>query len=257
MSDHWDFYFCRINDHEASIFLDLGLAREAPLPGLRYAATIQLQMRRPREDGLSSQDEYPTLIEIENHLKAVLENSGTLYIGRCTYNGLREFHFRLEDAIDWPRRAAQALTTFQDYLHQTLSRDDPEWSVYFDFLHPSPEDNERISNRQVCDRMADQGDPLIEPRDIDHWIYFDAATSRDAFITQVAALGFAVRELLERDEHRDQCGVRLYRSDIPSADRINDITLPLFRAALEHAGDYDGWECEVRRPAGSADESNG
>lgn len=31
MSDNWDFYFCRIEDEPASIFVDLGIHDDAPL----------------------------------------------------------------------------------------------------------------------------------------------------------------------------------------------------------------------------------
>ena len=32
MSDDWDFYFARVNDAVSSIFVDLGIRPEAPLP---------------------------------------------------------------------------------------------------------------------------------------------------------------------------------------------------------------------------------
>ena len=43
MSDDWDFYFCRVDNQPASIYLDLGIAAQAPLtefPCMAYAQTI-------------------------------------------------------------------------------------------------------------------------------------------------------------------------------------------------------------------------
>jgi hypothetical protein len=34
MSDEWDFYFCQVEDHPASIFVDLGVRQDVPIAGL-------------------------------------------------------------------------------------------------------------------------------------------------------------------------------------------------------------------------------
>ncbi|MGJ7901809.1 DUF695 domain-containing protein [Lysobacter sp. 1R34A] len=248
MSDDWDFYFCNIDDEPASIFVDLGLAKEAPIAGLTLAAALRVQMRQPREDGLSSQEEFRALMEIEDALQAALNDEGTLYIGRCTYAGVREFHFRLDDAGDWERRTTDAMRPFQDYAYTTAVRSDPEWDSYFRFLYPSDEERERMTNRRVCDSLEEHGDPLTQARPIDHWVYFEDIDARSAFVARTADMGVTVAELLEPDEDRQAYGVRLVGDGIPARDRIDDITLPLYRAARDHGGNYDGWECMICKP---------
>jgi hypothetical protein len=245
MSDHWDFYLLTVDDKPASIFLDLGIHKEAPLATLSNRAYIRIEMLWPRPDGLSSSEEYDTLVSIETTLEKALNDTQTLYVGRCTTDGCRDLYFFLADPADWHDRVNAAMADFPGYRFQTGARADPEWSAYFEFLYPSDRDLQRISNRSVCDALERNGDPLKEFRDIDHWCHFPTDASRAAFLAEVLALGYQVRALNQIDDERP-FRARLFRSDIPSLDGIEDATMPLYEATLRHAGDYDGWECEVR-----------
>ncbi|WP_339940241.1 DUF695 domain-containing protein, partial [Undibacterium luofuense] len=73
MQEQWDFYFCRVDDAPASIYLNLALAQTAPLEECAVMAWVSLEMRAPREDGFSSAEEYPVL-EQSNLLKTMLDN---------------------------------------------------------------------------------------------------------------------------------------------------------------------------------------
>lgn len=105
------------------------------------------------------------------------------------------------------------------------------------------EDNEREQNRLAVETLEENGDDLATPREIDHYIYFDDLDSLTRFEKQADQLGFRVRNHVETEEGRP--GLQVFRVDIPSFERIDDITLPLYRAARDCGGDYDGWESEV------------
>jgi hypothetical protein len=60
-TDDWDFFFCRVDDSPASIFIDLGRAKSAPLKGKDHLGYLRLYMLKPRPDGLSSDAEFKTL----------------------------------------------------------------------------------------------------------------------------------------------------------------------------------------------------
>ena len=66
MSDEWDFFALRVDDAPASIFVDLGIAKEAPIRTFSRMAYLRVLMRNPRADGLSSQEEFNDLIAIED-----------------------------------------------------------------------------------------------------------------------------------------------------------------------------------------------
>jgi hypothetical protein len=249
MSEGWDSYFCHVDGKIASIFLDLDIAKEAPLAGLPNMAFIRLYMRKPRTDGLSSQEEFDTLCEIQDALEATLvAPKKCSYVGRTTTDGFRDFVFYIADAQHWQSRVRQALLPFQDYRFESGTRPDPQWSTYRDFLYPSAEAHQQILNRKVRDVLEKNGDTLSAPREVDHWAYFPTPTARAAFLAKFETRGFALRGSPEGPDKDGRYWLQIFH--VAAADNsLDDTILDLFRAAQEQDGDYDGWECPVASSA--------
>jgi len=247
MSDNWDFYFCHVDERPASIFLDLGIADKAPIKSHPIMAYVRIFMPNPRSDGLSSDEDFEEIKEIEDLLSQELESNLCLYVGRNTSNGCRDFYFYLATSDTWVEDVARAMSNFPKHEFESGTRDDAEWNTYFGFLHPSEEDLERIQNRHTCEALERNGDCLTAERQIDHWVYFKSAGNRTAFIEKSASLGYAVAQTWNpgNDDHR--FGVRLSSLGVPSFVDIDNLTLPLFRIARDFGGDYDGWETQVIR----------
>lgn len=246
MSDDWDFYSLRVDDEPASIYLNLGLADDAPLQARPFMAYVRVHMRQPRPDGLSSREEFEELIRLEDHLIAALvAEDRSIYVGRNTSGGCRDFYFYVADPSDWNQQVAGAMADFAEYRYEAGSRLDRQWHAYFEFLYPSPRDMERIQNRRVCESLRENGDALVEPREIDHWAHFPDERSRASFLEHIDTLGFKVRGLDQSEDAQRPFGVQFYRVDLPSIDAIDAVTLPLFEAATARDGDYDGWEAPV------------
>lgn len=112
-----------------------------------------------------------------------------------------------------------------------------------DELNTEGEDHEREQNRLAVEALQDNGDDLATPREIDHFVYFDDLDALTRFEQQADGLGFRVRNHVETEEGRP--GLQVYRIDIPSFEKIDEVTLPLYRAAVECGGQYDGWESGV------------
>lgn len=253
MSEEWNFYFCQVDDKPASIFVDLGIRAQVPVAALPHRACLSLVLKHPREDGLSSQEEFETLGAFEDAVKAQLDTAGSLYVGRNTSDGRRDFWCFVADPDQWRERVDALMQGFAGYECDLHTAEDPEWAAYLDFLYPNEEGFDFMSNRQVCDQLEAAGDPLTQARDIDHWAYFPDDASRRAFVASVEPLGFAVREVYEReaddpdadDPPDDEPFVaRVFRNDTPSHRGIHDVTVPLLRAARAAGGRYDGWETQ-------------
>ncbi|NKF20920.1 DUF695 domain-containing protein [Solimonas marina] len=247
MTDKWDFYFCRVDDQPASIFVDLGIAGDAPMRTLPVMAYVRVFMRRPRPDGLSSNEDFEELKSIEDCLDQQLSSSTSVYVGRNTSNACRDFYFYTTATTSWKEDVSLALAAFADLRFESGTRDDPEWKAYLGFLHPSEEEMERIQNRRACEALENAGDKLAAERPIEHWAYFNQSTDRTAFIEKAEALGYKVLDTWPPDAESERFGVNVGASGIPSLQNIDDLTIPLWRAARECNGEYDGWETEVVR----------
>jgi len=82
MSDKWDFYPLLVDDQPASIFVDLGIAAEAPIATHAHMAYVSVEMRHPRDDGLSSQEEFEDLCRLEDAIIPKICAGNAIYVGR-------------------------------------------------------------------------------------------------------------------------------------------------------------------------------
>ncbi len=153
-------------------------------------AYVRLFMNQPRTDGLSSKEEFDTLIEIEKFIEVNLCGDGVCYVGRNTSGGCRDFYFYVSTADYWQGKVDRVLSVFKNYKYETDTREDAGWSTYLNFLLPGKVDRQRIENRRVCEALERHGDKLTTEREIDHWSYFQSPEAVDAYLSEVAADGF-------------------------------------------------------------------
>jgi len=248
MADDWDFFLCRVDDKPASILVNFGLADEAPIERLPYMACIQVHMKAPDPNGLSSREESTTLAAIEDSLTANLADEGTaMYVGRNTSDGRRDFYFYIAHPTGWQDRVEQIMQLFQAYDFASGVRNEPNWQTYFEFLYPSEIDQLCIANRRVCQSLEQNGDALTQERGIDHYAQFPDAASRSSFIDEALKLGFAIRSTTDPKTTDDLFRIHLVRADIPGYANIDAITEPLFGLAKEFGGSYAGWGSPIVR----------
>ena len=180
MSDRWDFYFCHIEDRPASIFLDLGIVDSVPVEGFHVLVRLRLIMRSPRPDGLSSREEYEVLKEIEDRLQeaAGVPPGRSMYVGRCTSGGFRDFYFYAGDRHAAESVLSGCLAGYPGYEFEMSSREDPTWDCYRSFLSPSERERQTIENERVLRVLEREGDDHSIVRPVSHWCYFRDPSSR-------------------------------------------------------------------------------
>lgn len=242
----WNFYALRVDDQPASIYLDLSLADEVATDEYPVMAWLRVEMREPRDDGLSSQQEFDALVALEDRVVPLLAPDGHgVYAGRNTSSGCRDFYFYVAQGDAWDAQVERAMRAAPEYRYQSGCRSDPAWSTYHGFLYPDPRTRESMENRDVCAALEEQGDALRQPRDIDHWASFPSASARDEFLHKAAGMGFENRTPDRDDDAEHGWRAQVFRRDVPAYGAIDDICLPLYDLAGECGGSYDGWECEV------------
>lgn len=244
MSEKWDFYFCLIEDQPASIFVNMGLVANAPITGFGEFGYVRIYMRSPRADGLSSNEEFEALRELEDAItSAIIGGCGARYVGRTTSDGARTLYFYAADGAAFDVVAKEAMVRFPDYEADIGHQDDPDWEVYRGFLYPSPSDHQRILNRHTVESLKEHDDNPNALRQIDHWAYFPDSSGADQYAAFVESEGF---RLSHREQNED--GKYLVRCDrVDRPDQIDEVTLPLHERAVELGGEYDGWECPITK----------
>ena len=248
LPQNWDFFMCRIEGAPASIRTNLALIEVAPLEGLTQRLQFYIKMQNPRPDGLSSNEEYPMLCDIEDALGDKAEAMGAVLAGVVKSEGFLELWFYTQNAEALAKTCEDALQTFEGYQSGYNIAEDPEWEDYFDFLYPDEFSYQTMQNRKVLMQLEKNGDKMEVPREIDHFIYFKEAAQQQAFAKEAEAKGFKVRfnddEFVEdrKAEGKEYpYMVEATREDSPLA--IDDIVWDLLELASPFEGNYDGWGC--------------
>ena len=248
LPQNWDFFMCRIEGAPASIRTNLALIEVAPLEGLSQRLQFYIKMQNPRPDGLSSNEEYPILCDIEDAIGEKAEAIGAILAGVVKSEGFLELWFYTQNAEALAKTCEDALQTFEGYQSGYNIAEDPEWEDYFGFLYPDEFSYQTMQNRKVLMQLEKNGDKMEVPREIDHFIYFKEAAQQQAFAKEAEAKGFKVRfnddEFVEdrKAEGKEYpYMVEATREDSPLA--IDDIVWDLLELASPFEGNYDGWGC--------------
>ena len=247
--EDWDFYFSNVDDIVGSFYIDLGLSKIAPVADKPNLIWISLKMNNPREDGLSSSEEFDTLSSIEDRLQEfILENHSAIYAGRLTSNNNRDFYFYFGDTTLYDKTISEAMVAFPSYTYDFGIKEDSEWRSYTDFMYPNPRQFQSIQNRRVVDNLEKNGDPLTKARQVDHWIYFKTDSDRIAFLKKIEPLKFDIVSCDEKTSFGDfPYKLHIARVDNVDLDSVDDYVLDLWHFANECNGDYDGWETSVEK----------
>ena len=259
MGRDWEFYLTEVDHKPASISLDLALRDQAPIEQLPIRVVFRLFLRTPREDGLSTQEEFERLSQIEEVLFQSAKEADTpvLFVGRVTFGGFRDFFFYSADDRAPRTLLSTAMTAFPEYQFEVEAAPEPDWSTYLGFLYPSARDRRVIQNRRVLETLASHGDVHEQPREVTHWIYFANSNGRQRYQAIVQKSGFQIVDSWENEEEDgDQpMGLQIARVDRVDYHSINEVVLYLHDKAIECKGNYDGWETQVTipKPDGAAE----
>lgn len=245
--EEWEFYFTKVDDKLAVISVDLGLGKIAPIADKPNVVWVSLKMNKPNEEGLSSEDENGILIEIESELHEKIKSThNASYAGRLTSDGYMDFYFYLGDTLLYDKTISDVMISFPNYSYEYGTNEDKEWSGYFDFLYPLPQQLESIANKKVIEQLIKHGDDLTSSREVFHWIYFKSESDIDLYLDKIKNDNFTVesKNMIESsDEYKYSLVIkRVDKVDLMSVD---EYVFYLRRIAEEVGGFYDGWETSI------------
>jgi len=245
MSDDWDFYVLRVDDQPASIMVDLGIRPSVPLKTHNFMGYMRTKMNDPQSNGLSSQEEFQTLCDIRDAVENTLSAKGDahIYVGRNTSDGNRDFYFYTASLDKLHRCLDTVVKAFPQYEFTLGGREDADWSIYLDFLHPSPSDKQRMMDRRVCEQLREHGDDLSIPREIDHRVYFSDKSAVKQYEDYLRENNYVKIEIGKTKPMFGQLFIDFKHVGTP--EDVSDVIYDLSAKATELGGEYDGWGCGV------------
>ncbi len=246
--EEWDFYYCRVDDAPASIFMNFEY-RESRPAGLDTLYYVGLEILEPGEHGLGDDDDVELLWKLEDTITTAAAAAGFTYVGRLRTGG------------DWQLTfygAADRETVLEELVVSALSesergyrigsQEDAEWGYYEDFLMPDAERWQWIMDRRVVQQLEKSGDVLETPRPVDHFIGFPDADRRESFLAAAREKGFRAEVGVTHESGENPFSAQLIRSDPVTLEHIHDVVMELIELAEEYDGDYDGWGAPTAGP---------
>lgn len=245
MSDEWNFYPCQMGEHRAFIFYDEGIADSLDEVTCEDFLGLRVRFKDPRDDGLPKDEEFQQLTALEDRITEFINMAGGHYVGRVTVDGARYFHCYVTLSDQRIRTFIDATEKETGYRFDIRREADPERSGYWDELYPGEDDRQVIKDMRVLEALKRKGDDPSTERQVDHWLYFEAAENRTRFEQWAAARGYLLKGRTEPDAEHSTFGLQLTHLGTMELADITHHTIELNRAAKEIGGDYDGWETSV------------
>ncbi|WJS95971.1 ribonuclease E inhibitor RraB [Flavobacterium johnsoniae] len=102
------------------------------------------------------------------------------------------------------------------------------------------------ANKKTIKALHNEGDKLIVPREVFHWIYFSKISERENYLKEVVFKGF---KLVSMNKIDDEIPYQLQIKRIDKVDEksVNEYAIYLWEKANEYNGEYDGWETSVEK----------
>ena len=102
------------------------------------------------------------------------------------------------------------------------------------------------SNQKVLKALKKEGDKLIVARDVFHWIYFSTEKDQNEYLKEVESKGFLFVSSNKIDD-KYPFQLQIKRFDKVDKESVDQYVIYLWQTAINHNGDYDGWETSVEK----------
>jgi len=245
MSDHWEFYPCRMGESTAVISYDHGIGDTIDDLAIDTVLKVRIRFAHP-DDGLPSREDLPVLSELEEALREFVEAQGGAYVGRITLEGWRYLYsyVQVDERIVQPFLAA--LADAKGYDVEFALEQDADKAAYWKDLRPSATDWRVIMDMRVIDTLIEHGDDLTRPRPIDHFATFPTKESRDRFRFWAEAENFAVTGSTDPEDPPQRYTIQVSHEAEARLAAITKVTIPMMQRVESLGGDYDGWGTTVQ-----------
>lgn len=243
MRDRWIGFPGQVGERPGFVTFNDGISKEINTLPFTNFVSFRVHFDAPDPDGFPPKAENHRLRQFEEDLMESLHGERGVMVGRVTTDGHRSLHFYTELPVDACFELADEVSRTSGYEVLVAHEHEPDHRSYWDLLYPDDDSWQVIKDRVIEDSLRHAGDPLLEPRDIEHRAHFASAAGRDAFAAAVAQLAECTSVGANPEESLPYM-IELRHHGIPD-HTIHRVTIGLSRAARAHQGEYEGWGTSV------------
>ena len=240
----WENYIVAVDGRPVSVNVDLGLYPSAPIKERPFVIILRTKLKNPDINGMPYQEEYGTLLNMEESLIAELgKETGAIFTGRFTQRGLREFYFYSPDTIGYEKGVKQAMKGFPEYEWLSRAKEDKKWENFYTVLYPSDIELLRIKSKRQVEKLSQANLDNKKAIAIQHYFNFNTFKEREKFLRELPWSDFEITSMPESPDYKtDKFILELRRKAFPEIAWIDQFIIPLYRYSQKQGGRYIGWE---------------
>ncbi len=235
-------FFTNLGETRASFLTNIAFQKLAPIDTIIYKYCFGVMANDMMENGFPIKTEMDFFYSLEDKLLPQLEKYNIVLVGTTLYDGRREIFFYGDDDVPFEDCVNTLMKEFSDYKYIATKEVDATWEHYFNFLYPSPYEEQSYYTNLVIQNLEKSGDNLEAEREVDYYMFFDSEADANHALNAVMRLGFGAT--LENNVESFQIHATKISCIIPD---IYTITRSLITIALENDGHFDGWGCSIAK----------
>lgn len=241
--ESWETYIKKVDSTLMEVTVNMDLYFERPnYKNLLIVATRTNDCHKngfPKEKGL--EDFYTFSDSLAFKIQKLTKRSKLA--GIITYKCTGFDIYYVKDTTNLRTNLNKVLDkNFSKKKNYIIIKPDKKWRYFSENLLPKDLSNEFFVNHEYLAQLAQSGDALKTPRNIQHWFYFNSLKRRTKFIDRAKVLDFSIDSLNYKKEKRYPYQAVVSRKDSVDPKHISFVTKLLKQLSQRSYGKYDGWE---------------
>ena len=246
MKAKWEVYTTQIKGKTASINVDLSYDNNPNKSKFTNILCIDVKYHMMNEHGFPDKALNGDFINIEKQFNTILTEKNAVFAGRITVNGKRKYFYYINNVTSIKDKIKAFGSEYENFEVITNIKADKDWDTYYDILYPNDEELLTILNKNMTEKLKNQGTDLSKYQSIQHFIYFKNNNEREKFKYQVSNIGYKiVEEDFIKTESKYPYALTISKNDKLELNHINKEFGILLKIAMSQLGKYDGWEIEM------------
>lgn len=165
-----------------------------------------------------------------------------VYIGMRVIDGWSEFYFYSKESKGIEQKIS-AIFSGSGYVYETSVVRDNKWDFYYKNLFPTDLEMYLIYSKKIVLQMMAEGDNLVEPREVEHYVSFDTASQKERFLDSIGEIGFRYKDDVDNKELAH--AVAITKEHALDQDSLKKNISELLELIKKDHGRYELWSAPL------------
>ncbi|AWV90886.1 DUF695 domain-containing protein [Bradymonas sediminis] len=247
----------RVGAADTMVGVNLSLEARAPLKNLEWVNSLRISLpgADAQDDPAGGHPQITSILHIEPGADALPDDAPRMAGSVSTARSTEWFIYSESPFAEQLQKAIGA--QFPDLEVHAHAKHDPDWSVFREFLMPSPQERHLIETRQNYEGLLSRHFQENDGLTLNHTFWFTSPEDRQDFAQSLPMEDYEAHfpDVEDEDMHPFQIpglpapdadleveyGLMVSHYQRLQLDSLNDRVRDIYRRAMSFGGEYEGW----------------